>query len=127
PPPKYRIRLLWWRRCVPDRVVSKYEVAIERRIDQNHGARLQRREPFELNGKPQELEVFRLPIDLLRYNIRNGRFAAELKEREAQLSRRLSPEVGLDALEIEKLLLKKSDQAEWRKADINSARQLRPG
>lgn len=96
-------------------------------IKQHDDSRLGRRELFELNGKMTELEVYRLPVELLRYNIRNGRFAAELREREAALGRQLNPEDGEDAKELEKLLLKNTTQASYLRDDILRIGQLRPG
>ena len=42
-----------------------------------------------LKGQPKMLEVYRIPIRFLIYNIRNGRFAAELLAKESELKRKL--------------------------------------
>src|SRR3989442_95566 len=116
-----------WRDILPGTVPSIYEAAIDTWIKQHDDARLGRKELFELNGKMKELEVYRLPTELLRYNIRNGRFAAELREREAELGRQLSPEEAEDAKELETLLLRNATQASYLKDDIVRIGQLRPG
>jgi len=58
-----------------------------------------------LKGKPEHLQVYRVPIKYLIYNIRNGRFAAELLAKESQLKRKLDPGTLEDAKIIQKLLL----------------------
>ena len=109
------------------RPISKFELAIDKYLSEHPEAKLNRFEPYELNGKRIDLEVYRLPWELLRYNIRNGRFAAELMEREAQLGRRINPEDSEDAKELEGLLLKDEKQATFLKEDILRVNQLRPG
>jgi len=52
--------------------------------------------------------LFRIPIDYLIYNIRNGRFAAELLEREEQIKRKLKPSKKEDAKIIRELLLEQN-------------------
>src|SRR2546422_5445160 len=101
-----------WRGSLPS-LVSKFEAKIDKYIESHPEADLRRREPFELDGKRHELEVYSLPSELLRFNIRNGRFAAELREREAELNRQLNPEIPDDSKEIEKLLLRNSTQADY--------------
>lgn len=90
---------------------------------------LGRQEPYEIAGKRQSLAVIRLPITLLCYNIRNGRFAAELHEFEASEGHRLEPEKLKDAEKIEELLLKdktKTERTEWLKKDLVRVGQLYP-
>ena len=90
---------------------------------------LGRQEPYEIAGKRVNLDVIRLPISLLYYNIRNGRFAAELHEFEASEGRRLEPEKTKDAEKIEELLLKdktKTERTEWLKKDLVRVGQLYP-
>lgn len=79
-------------------------------------------------GKVHSHELFRVPIDLLFHNIRNGRFAAELLEREEQLKRKLDSTKEKDADEIRKLLLGQNEgEAEALKKDIKENGQLEPG
>jgi len=47
-----------------------------------------------LKGNPKHLQVYRVPIRYLIYNIRNGRFAAELLAKEGELKRKLDPGRG---------------------------------
>ncbi len=61
--------------------------------------------PIELSGKTEYYSVWKLPIRLLVYNIRNGRFAAELLSKEHELNRKLDPTVPADAKIIQALLL----------------------
>ena len=61
--------------------------------------------PISLQGKKNILTVYRLPLDLLFYNIRNGRFAAEYKELVKREGGHLSPEIKNDAKKIRELLL----------------------
>ncbi len=95
-------------------------------LREHQNAILDRKEPYEIDGKRNELEVIRLPLDALVYNIRNGRFAAELQELEASEGRRLDPEVEKDKAKIQELLLKDQTKTEWLKKDIRRVGQLKP-
>ncbi|MDG6998071.1 MAG: hypothetical protein JRN15_03040 [Nitrososphaerota archaeon] len=106
---------------------SRYEKILDDWIDKHVDSKLGRREPFDLSGKRCELDVFRLPLKLLRYNIRNGRFAAQLLEYEARIGRHLSAEDEDDKVHIEKLLLTDSNQTTYLEEDIKRVGQLRPG
>jgi len=81
-----------------------------------------------LKGEPKHLQVYRLPIRYLIYNIRNGRFAAELLEKESQLKRKLDPGTLEDAKIIQKLLLDLNpNETEALKTDLRQNGQLDPG
>lgn len=95
-------------------------------LREHKSAELDRKEPFEIAGKRVNLAVIRLPLDKLYYNIKNGRFAAELHELEASEGRRLEPEKPKDALKIEELLLKDQTRTDWLKKDIIRVGQLQP-
>ena len=85
-------------------------------------------EKIVLKGEPKRLQVYRVPIKYLIYNIRNGRFAAELLAKESQLKRKLDPGSPLDAKEIQKLLLELNpSETETLKSDLQSNGQLDPG
>src|SRR5467141_2979092 len=86
-----------------------------------------RMQPYELDGRREDLQVYRLPLNLLSYSIRNGRFAAELRELEATRGKHLDPERASDANEIENLLLKDTLKAAWLHDDIERVGQLTPG
>ena len=52
------------------------------RIDEyikNNDCQINESVPVIIKGEKKNLSVYRLPIDLLYYNIRNGRFAAEYR------------------------------------------------
>lgn len=79
-------------------------------------------------GKVQPHELYRIPIDMLFHNIRNGRFAAELLEREEQLKRKLDATKENDAVEIRKLLLGQNEaETQALTKDIKENGQLEPG
>jgi hypothetical protein len=79
-------------------------------------------------GKVHRHELYRIPIDYLYHNIRNGRFAAELLEREEHLKRKLDATKETDSVEIRKLLLGQNDaETEALKSDIKKNGQLEPG
>lgn len=82
----------------------------------------------ELSGQLHTLLVYRVPTKLLLFNIRNGRFAAELLEKEEHLKRKLDPTVEADAKIIQKLLLEQ-DETETMvlKDDLVAHGQLEPG
>lgn len=58
-----------------------------------------------LQGERKDLPVYRLPLDLLFYNLKNGRFAAEYKELVLREGGELQVENKDDAEKIKKLLL----------------------
>ena len=61
--------------------------------------------PISLKGERKNLHVYRLPTDMLFYNIRNGRFAAEYKDLEKTEGGALRSENPDDATKIKQLLL----------------------
>lgn len=82
----------------------------------------------ELSGEVKTYRVYKVPTKLLIFNIRNGRFAAELLEKEESLKRKLDPTVEDDAKIIQKLLLTQSDsETEALKEDLRAHGQLEPG
>jgi len=82
----------------------------------------------ELAGQVETLRVFRIPIKYLIFNIRNGRFAAELLEKEEQLDRKLDATMTQDAKIIQKLLLDQSEsETKALKDDLELHGQLEPG
>ncbi|MGH9426052.1 MAG: hypothetical protein ACRD2L_07100 [Terriglobia bacterium] len=82
----------------------------------------------ELKGKIQILSGYRVPIKLLIYNIRNGRFAAELMAKEGGLKRKLDPTTEADAKIIQKLLLDQSEsETQALREDLKAHGQLEPG
>ena len=67
------------------------------------GFKFAKQKPVFIHGKFLEIEVFRLPTELLVFNIGNGRFAAELIGEEKRLNRKL--DATKDVKVIQKLLL----------------------
>ena len=81
-----------------------------------------------LKGDPVHLQVYKIPIKYLIYNIRNGRFAAELLQKESELKRKLDAAVPADAKIIQKILLDISpNETEALKKDLAHNGQLDPG
>jgi len=86
------------------------------------------KERVVLKGQPKHLQVYRVPIKYLIYNIRNGRFASELLAKESELKRKLDPGTPEDAKIIQKLLLELSpNETDALKADLRQNGQLDPG
>lgn len=82
----------------------------------------------ELFGENKYLEVWKIPIKMLIYNIRNGRFQAELLDKEKQLGRRLDANVPEDRKVIQMLLLEQNPkETEELKASLKQYGQLREG
>jgi hypothetical protein len=91
------------------------------------GEQLERR-GIEIMGKKEILEVFRLPIKSLRYNIRNGRFAAELRAAEAKEGRKLDTSNPEDATTVQNILLSQSkEETDFLKRDLKKKGQIDPG
>ena len=84
--------------------------------------------PLLIAGVKRMFDVYRLPINLLSFNIRNGRFAAELRAKEQQLKHPLDPHDADDKEELKKLLLELDEQAtSLLKADLEKVGQTDPG
>jgi len=82
----------------------------------------------ELSGEMKTFRAYRVPLKYLIFNIRNGRFAAELLEKEEQLKRKLDPTVEQDAKVIKKLLLDQSEsETDALTEDLRVHGQLEPG
>lgn len=82
----------------------------------------------EIEGAVQTLRVFKIPTRLLYYNIRNGRFASELKAKEKQLKRDLDPQNDSDKEVIRGLLLAQNEgETEVLKKDLLKHEQIDPG
>ena len=79
-------------------------------------------------GDSHKLSVYRIPIKLLIYNIRNGRFGAELLEKEKELKRKLNPLDPGDATIIQNILLTQNElETEILKEDLRQKGQTDPG
>lgn len=82
----------------------------------------------QLEGRTVTSPVWRVPIKLLVYNIRNGRFAAELISKERELKRSLDPTSEEDEKIVRQLLLdQKPDETEALKDDLRKHGQLEYG
>lgn len=82
----------------------------------------------EIEGAVLTLPVYKIPTRLLYFNIRNGRFAAELKAKEKQLGRVLDPTKQDDEDVIRSLLLSQNEgETEVLKKDLLKHDQIDPG
>ena len=82
----------------------------------------------ELEGQVKVLDVYRVPTKLLRFNIRNGRFASELRHKESELKRKLDNTNPDDAKIIQRLLLEQSaSETALLKKDLLAHEQIEPG
>jgi len=81
------------------------ETRIDKYISDHPESKLKNEFPLSLKGKKKKLTIYKLPMDLLFYNIRNGRFAAEYKELVKREGGHLQPEKKEDAKKIKQLLL----------------------
>lgn len=109
----------------------KLETIREKQLDAylaGEDARDDQKVRLVLKGVPKHLQVYRVPIKYLIYNIRNGRFAAELLAKENQLKRKLDPGTPQDAKIIQKLLIDLNpSETEALMADLRQNGQLDPG
>jgi len=84
--------------------------------------------PVILRGERKRLHVYRLPIELLYYNIRNGRFAAEYRNEVKKQGGDLVPEKKEDANKIRNLLWNLDPNESKRMYDdIKQRGQWQPG
>jgi hypothetical protein len=84
--------------------------------------------PIELSGEKKIVPYYKFPLDLLFYNIKNGRFSIEKIEREKQIHRELDPLDQEDAKIIRDLLLNIfPEKTQTLKEDIRKKGQMEPG
>lgn len=85
-------------------------------------------EKVYIQDERQNLDIYRLPTELVFFNIRNGRFAAEYKALVEKLGRHLKSEEPEDAKQIEKLLLEQDPkQTTILAEDLRRFKQKDPG
>lgn len=85
-------------------------------------------EKVTIQDKITRIPVYRLPLNMLFYNIQNGRFAAEYIELKKKTGRELDSQNPNDAKEIEKMLRNQSEsKTKWLKEDIRNNGQRDSG
>jgi len=77
---------------------------IDEYIAQNPDAKLPKTHSVIIKGESKDIQVYKIPLDLLFYNIKNGRFAAEYIELKEKLDRELQPSKTEDKKIIQKML-----------------------
>jgi len=101
---------------------------IDQYLTQNPDAKLAKTHSVIIKGKSSDIQVYKIPLDLLFYNIKNGRFAAEYLELKDKIGRDLHSDVPEDKSIIQQMLLdldpKKSLNLE---NDIRKFGQREPG
>ena len=81
---------------------------IDKYIKQNPNCKQKYAERVKIQDKKVELDVFRLPLTFLFYNVKNGRFAKEYHRLQTKLERNLDPKKPEDIKQIEKMLLEQN-------------------
>ena len=81
------------------------KTSINNYISLHPESKLDKTFPISLKGQKKDLRIYVLPTELLFYNIRNGRFAAEYRELVKREGGHLGPENQEDAKKIRDLLL----------------------
>ena len=101
---------------------------IDQYIAQNPECKLQKTHSVILKGKSQDVQVYKLPLDLLFYNIKNGRFAAEYLELKEKIGRDLDPNNMDDQKIIQKMLLELDPKQSLElESDLRKYGQRDPG
>lgn len=107
---------------------TQREIEIDAYIKSHPKAKLPAPLSVVYHGKVNPEDVFRLPTELLIFNIANGRFAAELIEEQRKLRRQLDPLKPDDAKIIRRFLLEQNDaETKALTDDIKANGQLDPG
>jgi len=97
-------------------------------IQQHPECKLNKTLVVVLQGERVDLPVYRLPLDILFYNIRNGRFAAEYIDLKKREGRELIAEEPNDAKKIQTLLLELDPkQSLILENDLKKTGQKEPG
>lgn len=110
-------------------IKSQREKVIKTYIDETVNCSTGRTKRLEIEGKVEELTIYRLPIDkLLVFNIENGRFAADLYTIEKKEKRKLDPWEKQDRNLIQKILLEKyHDETKRLEEDLEKVGQMEAG
>lgn len=109
-------------------IKSEFEKPIEAYIDNNPSCDIGRTQRIEVEGKIQDLPVYRLPIRFLAFNVENGRFAADLYTLEKSLKKKLDARNPDDADKIMDILLKKNpNDTKGLEEDLVKRGQVEPG
>lgn len=104
------------------------EKRIDAYIKDNSKCNLEFTEPVLIQDMRVDVPVFRLPLSLIYYNIKNGRFAAEYKDLVDREQRPLDPSSPEDAEKIENLLLDQdANQTKILTEDLKRFGQKDPG
>src|SRR5574341_1707787 len=101
---------------------------IDSYISDNYNCAQHNKLAVQLKGERNPLDVYKLPVELLIYNKRNGRFAAEIIHKQEEIGRELDPLIEEDRKIIRELLLKEDENAtKLLKDDLIKVGQLEPG
>jgi len=107
---------------------TQREIEIDAWIAQHAAAKQTAPLAVAFHGKIHYLPVYRLPTKLLIFNVKNGRFASELIEKERELRRKLDPLNSEDASTIQGFLLEQNaSETEALTKDLKQNGQLEPG
>ena len=74
-------------------------------IQKHFDCKLNKTHSVIIKGESHDVQVYKLPLELLFFNIKNGRFAAEYLELKEKIGRELHPENPDDAKTIQKMLI----------------------
>lgn len=85
-------------------MLSMSALTIQEYVSQNPDSKLSKTVSIILHGQRKDLPVYRIPLEMTFYNIKNGRFAAEYAELVKNVGRELDPKNIDDATRIQKLL-----------------------
>lgn len=101
---------------------------IEEYIENHPTSKINKSHTVFLQGKNEDLQVYRLPIDMLFYNISNGRFKAEYFELKKKEGRELDSSNTHDAKKIKNLLINLDlKQSQILREDLKKYGQREPG
>jgi hypothetical protein len=97
-------------------------------IAKNPDSKLPKTHSVIIKGENKDIQVYKIPLDLLFYNIKNGRFAAEYLEKIEKIGRDLEPDKTEDKKIIQKMLLELDPRKSLElESDIKKYGQREPG
>jgi hypothetical protein len=109
-------------------VASERADHIRAYIQEHPFSKIDERWPMEFGGIIRYQPVYDIPINLLCYNLKNGRYAVELAKLQADESYQLDPTRATDHEKLRSLLLSLDpEQTEALKEDIRQRGQIYPG
>ena len=104
------------------------KTSIQEYIKANPDCKIPNTVSLTLKGQREDLPAYKIPLEMTFYNIKNGRFAAEYRDKVREHGRELDPTQATDSKEIQEMLLGLDRKASQElQQDLQKSGQMVPG